>query len=53
MEHHWLVRNEKEGRTSCAAKQWTHPIHKRRRKISWRELDFLLIRIIKDKSGGV
>ena len=47
MEPHWLVRNEKKGRTYCAAKQWTRPIHKRRRENILEELDFSLIRTSK------
>ena len=31
-----LSETEKKGRTSCAAKWWTRPIHKRRRKTNWR-----------------
>ena len=40
----WNVRsffkNEKEGRASGAPKHWACPIHKRRRKISWRSWTF-------------
>ena len=48
MEHHWLVTNEKIGRTFCAAKQWTRPIHRKRAK-SIGAVGFLVNKNIKDR----
>ena len=49
MEHHWLVRNENEGRRSGAAKQWTRPTHAQGREKSVGGVGLLVNKNIKDR----
>ena len=49
VRHHWLVRDKKEGRTSCAAEQWTRPIHTKGGEKSVGGVGFLFNKKLKDR----